>query len=155
MEIFPEKPNGMTFRRVTKSDDNFIFETIKATMLDYVSQTYGPWNADQQHSIIEANTDYHAMRAITLREQDIGLVTVTREADCFKLSQSYVLPDHQGRGAGSVILSYLKQVAVEASLPLRLSVLASNPAAHRLYERVGFTTSEVTDIRTHMEYKVR
>jgi len=48
-----------------------------------------------------------------------------------------VLPDHRGRGIGSVLLQRLVEIATSSYDALSLSVSADNPA-QRLYHRVGF-----------------
>ena len=153
MTVLPESIGRLSLRPVTEADDEFIFQTIKATMADYVAATYGPWDDQQQRGIIKENTDYKAMRAIVWAGKEIGLVTATVEADCIKLSQLYLLPEHQGQRLGSLILDNLKQVATKEQMPLRLSVLASNRKARRMYEREGFTIYERTDRRTRMEFR--
>lgn len=49
-----------------------------------------------------------------------------------------VLPDHQGRGVGSIMLSEL--LSISGHVDIVLSVRADNPAV-RLYERFGFEGS--------------
>lgn len=50
-----------------------------------------------------------------------------------------VSPDMRGKGIGTMLLDRLKQYARdEGYRTLRLDVINTNPAARRLYERVGF-----------------
>lgn len=56
----------------------------------------------------------------------------------------YLLPDFQGLGIGSSLVSSLQCEAAERRVPLRLKVLKVNPAK-RFYERMGFSVKEETE----------
>lgn len=84
--------------------------------------------------------------------RDIGLLVVVREPSHIRLQQIFIQGDFQRRGIGTAILRALKDEAREASLPIRLRVLASNPARH-LYEREGFVVTERTSEYTYMEWR--
>jgi GNAT superfamily N-acetyltransferase len=144
---------ALSLRTVTPADDEFIFQTIKATMAEYVTITFAPWEDSFQRKLIKEATNYEPMRVIVRGGQDIGLLTVERKEDCLWLDQLYILPDYQGRGLGATIVKHLKQIASSERLPLRLSVLVSNTRARRLYEREGFVVYEQTPQRTRMEYQ--
>jgi GNAT superfamily N-acetyltransferase len=69
----------------------------------------------------------------------VGMMSIQRSGadasavDC--LNQMYVLPEHVGRGVGSVLL----QVALKSMRhPLRLFSFQQNAGARRFYERHGF-----------------
>ena len=64
------------------------------------------------------------------------------------MSNLYVLPDCQGRGIGSALLSEAKG---HSPAGLRLWTFEPNEGAIRFYERHGFTTIERTDGRTNEE----
>lgn len=54
-----------------------------------------------------------------------------------------VRPDWRGHGIGTKLLERLFEVASEHDKPVvRLDVVDTNPAAHRLYERMGFVQLE-------------
>jgi putative acetyltransferase len=57
------------------------------------------------------------------------------------IDQFYVLPDHQGRGAGSALLA-----RAQCRFPLlQLWTFQKNAPARRFYERRGFRVAEETD----------
>ena len=64
------------------------------------------------------------------------------------LSNLYVLPDCQGRGIGSALLSEVKR---HSPAGLRLWTFEPNAGAIRFYQRHGFATIERTDGRTNEE----
>ncbi|MBO1752043.1 GNAT family N-acetyltransferase [Actinotalea sp. BY-33] len=49
-----------------------------------------------------------------------------------------VLPAHQGRGIGTVLLHGVLEQAAAEGVPVRLTVRADNAGARRLYARLGF-----------------
>jgi GNAT superfamily N-acetyltransferase len=81
---------------------------------------------------------------------DIGVMRVDRLPDHWFLAKLYLLPPFQGVGLGSHLLQILIAEARTVRLPLRLSVLACNPA-RRFYERHGFRLAKAVPPRLHME----
>ncbi|RYZ00800.1 MAG: GNAT family N-acetyltransferase [Chitinophagaceae bacterium] len=68
------------------------------------------------------------------------------DEDRYQLHKLYVLPGHQGRGAGRVLLeAVLRQVSGEGATELRLRVNRSN-AAVKFYERLGFHILRSQDV---------
>ena len=66
--------------------------------------------------------------------------------------QLYIEKEFQRRGLGTQLLKRLFVEGRESSLPIRLRVLAVNPAK-RLYERLGFVVIETTAERLFMEWR--
>jgi ribosomal protein S18 acetylase RimI-like enzyme len=63
-----------------------------------------------------------------------------------------VLPEHQAGGIGTRVMEELQQRAREARVPLRLSVLRTNPRAQAFYHRLGFRIEETTDRGVRMKW---
>ncbi|KAL9603911.1 MAG: hypothetical protein Q9219_000849 [cf. Caloplaca sp. 3 TL-2023] len=59
------------------------------------------------------------------------------------LDDLFVLPDHQGRGAGTLLLKNLVDFADERGLPCYLE---STPSGHETYTRQGFREIETVEI---------
>ena len=66
-----------------------------------------------------------------------GLWKLWRRQDAWWILQVQLMPEHQGRGIGAVLIRRLQAQARAAGIPLKLKVLKTNPA-QRLYERLGF-----------------
>lgn len=63
-----------------------------------------------------------------------------------KLHKCYLLPEYQGQGIGSLMLSSAKKYAAEAGYShLRLNVNRHNDKAIKAYRRNGFVTVETVD----------
>ena len=85
-------------------------------------------------------------------EVPLGIVTIHGSL----IENLYILPEHQRRGYGSMLLEF----AIEqcASVPT-LFILSNNDDARRLYERKGFRSTgrinKLTDTLDECEYALR
>lgn len=84
-----------------------------------------------------------------------GVPAGTILVDCgeveIRLVDIALLADYRNRGIGTQLISGLIRQAMDAGLPLRLSVLTGNPAM-RLYQRLGFTVTGSDGLYHEMEY---
>ena len=140
---------GVSLRPATQQDGPFLYQLLRATMQEYVAQTWG-WDEDWQQTYFWARFDPAHSQIIVRDGQDIGVLTVEEHADGVFLSQIYILPAHQGQGIGSALIRSVLQRGAELGLPVRLRVLRVSPA-RRLYERLGFVVTGETDTRCFME----
>jgi ribosomal protein S18 acetylase RimI-like enzyme len=83
---------------------------------------------------------------------DVGLLSVNWMSDYVQLEQIYFLREYQRRGFGSQLLHELIAIAKQHKLPIRLRVLAVNPARY-WYEKFGFVATEFTSERVFMELR--
>jgi GNAT superfamily N-acetyltransferase len=70
----------------------------------------------------------------------VAMASYSLREDHLMLWKLYVLPDSQGSGAGSALLSEV--IARAGDLPVRLTHLVGNDRAHAVYERLGFVETE-------------
>ncbi len=73
--------------------------------------------------------------------QAIGRAVVDASPAGLHLVDIAVLPQARRSGAATAVLSALKAHALAHGLPVSLAVSHTNPAARRLYEKLGFTTT--------------
>lgn len=71
--------------------------------------------------------------------------------DFITLHELVLLPEFQGQGIGSKILSEAMEIAKSKNIPARLQVLKENKAAE-LYRRMGFKQIGETETHFEMEY---
>ncbi len=140
----------LKLRPATLEDTEFLFHLLKATMREYVDQTWG-WDEEWQQAYFQMRFDATKNQIIVLDDQDIGVIsTEKRETEIF-LSSIYILSEYQGQGIGTQLLKSLLAEAFGEGLPVTLRVLKVNPA-RRLYERLGF--SVIRETETHYLMKV-
>ena len=68
----------------------------------------------------------------------VGVMAIVVEAGQLRFNQFFVLPGHQGKGLGTLVLRALADEADRRGLPTRLDVRARNHRAIALYRRFGY-----------------
>ena len=137
-------------RPATAGDYDFIYQVKAVTLKEYIAQTWG-WNESDQQSRFSASFDPAQWQIVQLDGGDVGVLCLEREEDGFLLANIEILPPHQNRGLGTRIIEDILASARRDCLPVRLQVLKANPA-RRLYERLGFVVTGETDTHYLMRY---
>ena len=132
------------------SDADFVTRVIETTMRAHVERTWGAFNSDETRRRVLGNIEAGNCSIIRWENQDIGVFTIAREPAEIKLEQIFILPPFQRKGLGTCLIRALAAEARAAGKPLRLRVLAVNPA-RELYEREGFAVTQTTPERIYME----
>jgi len=143
---------SINLRNVSAADDEIIYSITDSAMREHVEKIFGPWIEDYQRKLIKEKIDRNTYRIIQLDGVDVGLIVVENEECCIRLSSIFLLPMAQNKGIGTQLLHELQLKASRQNLPLRVRVLACNPARF-WYQREGFVTTEKTPERWFMEWK--
>lgn len=130
-------------RAVTEEDYAWLWALKRQTMQPYVEETWGGWDEAAQEGFFREHFVPANMRVITVGGRDAGLLHIEREATVMFLANIQILPEFQNRGLGTAVVRIVLDDARARGMPVRLQVLKTNPAARRLYERLGF---QVTDL---------
>lgn len=110
---------ALTFGAATEADIPFLLELRRQTMSEHLRLSgIEPSESEQRERVLAS---FDCAEIILLSGAPVGLLKVVRSPDNWDLVQIQILPEKQGKGFGSTILSVLK----------------ANPARH-LYERLGF-----------------
>lgn len=144
----------ISLRPISNVDFEFIYQVTKAAMQTYVEQTWGSWADDEQRVRTYNSIDLSTHQIIQLDGRDVGCLAMEHHSSHLQLTKLYLLPDLQRRGIGTFLIRQLIAQAKALKAPLRLRVLAVNPA-RQLYEREGFRIQAQTDERIFMEYQVK
>jgi ribosomal protein S18 acetylase RimI-like enzyme len=102
------------------------------------------WHFRHAHPNLEVSV-------VLVAGQPAGRLCVSRDGDAVHLLDIALLPEHRGRGVGTVLVTRLQAQAGAARLPLRLHVARTNPAA-RLYQRLGFIPAGGDAVHQAMEW---
>jgi GNAT superfamily N-acetyltransferase len=140
----------VSLRAATAEDSGFAFKVKKAALGQYVRDIHG-WDEDEQRRLHRRRFDPAATRIVMLHGRDIGLVAIRERADCIRLLQLFLLPEAQGEGIGSHVLTQVLREADRVHRPAVLRVLKSNPRAKAFFERHGFTLVGETETHYNME----
>jgi GNAT superfamily N-acetyltransferase len=141
---------SIRLRPAADADADFVLRVTEACMRRYVEQTWGRWDAELTRSQFSAATH----RIVECGGRDIGCIQLTETAEGLHLQRLFLLPEHQNRGIGTRLMRDILERARAAGKPVRLRVLAVNPA-RRFYERLGFAVRRSTAERHEMEWTPR
>ncbi len=141
---------AFTTRRSTIDDAPIFYAVIDKTMRDFIMATWGRCNEDRvRQESLEDSVSPNA-RVIQVGDVGVGVSIVARLQTHIQLEQLYLLPEYQRMGIGSALIEGLINEASQAQTPIRLRVMAVNPAK-QFYERFGFIVTEVTPEFFYME----
>ena len=138
-------------RPATAADAEFIYATLREGIREYVVQTWGEWDEAWQRESFESGFDAAVHQVVSLGGRDVGFIATREDADAICLDRIYIAAAHRNLGLGAALVRDLLALAVSRNLPLRLRVLRVNPAARRLYERLGFARSGESATHYEME----
>ena len=126
----------IALRPATPADSEFCFHLHKAALGAYVTATWG-WDEEDQRGHHARAFDPDNWQIITAGGSDIGMIVVEHRPTEIYLARIELLPDHQGRGIGTGLITALLDEAARQAKPLALDVLAVNHRAYALYQRLG------------------
>ncbi len=138
-----------SLRPASRDDYDFVFELKRTTMKEYVDAIWG-WDDDEQVAYLDEHFDPTRCQIVRAGSADVGLLAVEDRPDEIFLADIMLLPEWQGRGLGSAIVSQVLEEGARAGKPVTLQVLHSNPRAAKLYATLGFEPYEETTTHTRM-----
>ncbi len=142
---------ALVTRPATRDDGAFLRKLHRAALGPSVEATWGPWDdVLQQRFHDELMRDLSGTFIVTLDSIAVGMKRVVSTGRTVSLARLELLPEVQGRGIGSRLIRGVIDDAFAAGRDVELDVLAANPRARRLYERMGFSVVGRDDVRLHM-----
>jgi len=138
--------SNLSLRDARAGDSAFAYEVKRAAFRVYVDQVW-PWDEEEQRRLHERRFRTQGFRVVCVDGTDVGIMTVDVAADCVRVNQLFILPEHQGKGIGRECILRVQDEARALGLPVRLRVMKVNPRARAFYERLGFVV--VGDTETH------
>jgi len=126
-------------RAATAAEKDCIFEGYRTTVGPYVAHAWGWDEAFQREKFWEA----HPLREFKVIQVDArfgGGLHVEEDAADLHIRMIFVLPEFQGQGIGSRLLTHIHCLAGHQEKGLCLKVIRANPA-ERLYHRLGFAVT--------------
>ena len=140
----------LTLREAGPGDSAFAYRVKRAAFKPYAEGTWG-WDEDEQRRHHARRFAAQEFRIINAGGVDVGVVALAVAANCVKLNQMFILPEHQGRGIGRRCMGLIIDEARQLGRPIRLRVLKVNPRAVAFYQRLGFARTGETDTHVLME----
>jgi ribosomal protein S18 acetylase RimI-like enzyme len=138
-------------RPATEADHPFLWRLHCEAMRAHVEATWG-WDEADQRRRFDAAFEPERVSIVMVRDEPVGMLRVERRPDEMVLVVVEVLPEWQGQGIGTRVVSRVVQEA--GGVPVSLHVLKGNPA-RALYERLGFVIDGETATHVTMCRPVR
>lgn len=139
------------FRPARDEDYDFLFALHEAAMRPAIEATWG-WNDAWQEEYFRRKFDPSTRQIIQVGGQDAGVLVIEDRIGELYLGLIELAPEFQARGIGTDIVRKLQERATATRRPLTLHVLKANPAACRLYARLGFQVTEEEGYRYKMTW---
>ncbi|MCC8537794.1 GNAT family N-acetyltransferase [Xanthomonas axonopodis pv. poinsettiicola] len=148
LELRPEQPDDIAWLEdlyaSTRSDELAPVPWPEATKRAFLQQQFALQRAHYRQHF--AGAEFSIVEVEDLR---IGRLYLHRAATHLTVVDISLLPEWRGRGIGSQLIVHVQALAREAGCTVSLHVLHANPAAQRLYGRLGFVAGDST--QTHLQ----
>jgi len=138
------------FERITKEDNNVIFELFKSLVFKYENlkeidvEKILKW---EQRKLDERTSEYFS---ILFNGNKVGYVHIYENNGVTQLDDFYILEPYRNKGIGSMVLEDL----LKSHSPVELVVFKENLIALNLYKKFGFViTQEISDTRVLMKFE--
>ena len=118
------------FRTARRADARYVVGLEEACMRAYVEALWGHWHPSDTPQTLCLG----GCRIVECDGVAVGCVQVSNRDDHLWLEKLYIDPDHQNRGLGAQVLRHVLDAAAREQLPVKLCVLATNPA-QAFYQR--------------------
>jgi ribosomal protein S18 acetylase RimI-like enzyme len=141
----------LTRRSAIASDSEFARLAHHRAYRDVVIAQFGAWDEAEQDRFFDDTWKTNPHMILMCDGAPCGYLGVDLHPGQIDLREIVILPEFQGRGLGSTILSELKVRSESARVPVRLRVLQKNRAAD-LYRRFGFEERGRTSTHFLMEF---
>lgn len=151
---------NISLRPEKADDEGFLFELYASTRQEEL-ESWG-WPAPRRQSFLamqfrasqaRRQTYPHAeFQIIAIAGQPAGRLILEETGEAFHLIDLALLPPYRHAGLGTALLRGILARAAAAAKPVRLSVQKANPARH-LYQRLGFVTTNETELDLEMEWQ--
>lgn len=145
-------PASFDRRPATEADREFFFATRRDGFRGLVEEL-GAWDDAAERTKADREFDELPVQIVLEAGEPVGYIAVLHEPDHVFLDELVIVPEAQRRGIGTALVRDVLADAAARGLPVRLSVLANNPA-RRLYERLGFRVTGGEHPRVRMEWSV-
>lgn len=150
-EVDPQKTS---LRKAEETDQRFLFGVVRSAMQP-VYEASGQVVKSDDEAFVEFQEKFDAndVSVIQYEGKDVGRLRVVRTLDNIFVGGIHLLPEYQGLGIGSSVLTTLIEESKLTATPIVLEVRDVNLKATALYEKLGFVEQHQRDNMIIMEYK--
>ena len=134
-------------RPAAAEDIAWLTDTFLVSLRDAITEVRGYWDEKKERDQFHSQLRLPDSCVLLKEASQVGFYTAWPASDHLFLGTLCVVPEYQNQGIGTAAMEMLKQKA--AGLPLHFSVLKSNRAARRFYERLGCLRVSSTERHDH------
>lgn len=132
----------MNIRHATEGDFDFLFDLKKYAEYGPITANFG-WDEGVQRAMHEQEWEEARPEIIEVDGERVGCYLVQDKRDHWYFARFFIMPQMQGKGLGSKILSMVLAKADKLSMPVALCCLRGNRVGE-LYRRFGFEVTQET-----------
>jgi ribosomal protein S18 acetylase RimI-like enzyme len=140
------------FRPVAEKDYNFGYLVKKETLKNYVEETWGCWDEENEKNDYHKEFTVKNAFIIIYKNIDVGWLECIYLENTINLHKIYILSEYQNKGIGSKIIKQIINEGKEKNIPVIVKVLKCNIKAQKLYEKLGF--KKYDEAKNHFFMKV-
>jgi len=129
---------------------DFIYHVKKLTLKEHIEKIWG-WDEEYQQNDFRECFIPEKNKIIVSENEDIGYLEINEEDNIVYIVELEILPEYQGRGIGSSIISDIVEYAGASQKRVRIGCFKINRGAKRVYERLGFKVIEETETHYILE----
>ena len=137
-------------RPTTASEQTALFEIHQAVYRAHIEQLWG-WDLDWQQQNFAREFAAATPCVIEVDGHLAGYLQIQEEDRRIYVQNIVISGQFQGQGIGSSLLRDLQTRAAARQIAVELGVFKTNPAAQRLYARLGFR--QIGETSTHIEMR--
>lgn len=152
---------SITLRPAQADDEGFLFDLYCDSRADDMA-AWG-WDAQQREAFLRmqfrAQQQHYQMLAVPAERRivcrdgrPIGWIATVEEQHALRLADIALIATERNRGIGTALIRELLAAAARNGAPVQLQVLPHNRAV-RLYQRLGFTTTDDSGVYLTMEWR--
>ena len=108
-----------------------------------ITEQFGVWNDREQQRQFGDKWAQGQYQVISCEGVPVGVLWISEKEEHVFINELLIVPERQGLGIGTRVMSDVLRDAGTRNLPVRLRVLLRN-RARALYERLGFKVDAVT-----------
>jgi GNAT superfamily N-acetyltransferase len=136
-------PPNFKLRQANEEDVLLFYRVIDQTMRGFIISTWGRWDEARVQRESHEFTRSPNAQIVQIADLAVGIFAVERHPTHLQVVHLYLLPEYQKMGIGTALFNSLIAEASKFNLPIRLRVMAINPAK-QFYEKFGFSVTEAT-----------
>lgn len=136
--------------RAAQIDLPFLLDLRIQTMEIHLQEASIQLSEEEHLACVEEHFDCAYL--IICQEETVGLLKCRETDSAVEIMQFQILPAHQGKGIGRLVLDQVKTESKQLHKPVILSVLKANHA-QQLYLRNGFVQVGEDDLEYHFEWR--